>query len=52
MAVVKLSISLDEETAAAARAAAEAKGMTLSAWLSQAAARAVAGQAGRWDRGE
>jgi hypothetical protein len=42
MTVEKLSISLDEEAAAAARAAADAEGLTLSAWLSRAAVRAAA----------
>ena len=37
MAVRKLSVALDEDVAAAARAAAEAAGMSLSAWLSEAA---------------
>lgn len=46
MAVEKLSISLDEEVAAAARAAAEAEGMSLSAWLSRAATEAAAIEAG------
>lgn len=35
--VEKLSVSLPAEVAAEARAAAEAAGMTLSAWLAQAA---------------
>jgi hypothetical protein len=46
MAVEKLSISLDEDVAAAARAAAEAEGMSLSAWLSRAAVDAAAIEAG------
>lgn len=46
MAVQKLSISLDEDVANAARAAAEAEGMTLSAWLSRAATEAAAIEAG------
>lgn len=46
MAVKKLSISLDEEVAAAARAAAEAAGMSLSAWLSRAATEAAGIEAG------
>lgn len=41
MAVEKLSISLDEAAAAAAREAAEAEGLSLSAWLSRAAAAAI-----------
>jgi hypothetical protein len=39
MSVRKLSVSLDEEAAAAAEAAAKAEGMSLSAWLSRAAQR-------------
>jgi hypothetical protein len=46
VAVEKLSISLDAEVAAAARAAAQAAGMTLSAWLARAATEAVGVQAG------
>jgi len=46
MAVEKLSISLDEDVAAAARAAAEAEGMSLSAWLSRAAVQAAALESG------
>lgn len=47
MGVRKLSVSLDEEAAAAAREAADAAGMTLSAWLSRAATNAAALEAGR-----
>ena len=39
MAVEKLSISLDEHAVTAARRAAEAAGLSLSAWLSRAALR-------------
>lgn len=46
MAVEKLSISLDTDVAAAARGAAEAEGMSLSAWLSRAAAEAAALESG------
>lgn len=46
MAVEKLSISLDEDVAAVARAAAEAAGMSLSAWLARAAAEAAGVEAG------
>ncbi len=46
MAVEKISISLDEEIAASARIAAEAAGLSLSAWLSQAAAKAARLEAG------
>lgn len=46
MAVEKISISLDEEVAASARIAAEAAGLSLSAWLSQAAAKAARLEAG------
>lgn len=41
MTVEKISISLDEETAKAARAAAEIEGMSLSAWLAKAAREAA-----------
>ncbi len=41
MAVQKLSISLDEEVAAAAAASAERQGMSLSAWLARAAEQAL-----------
>ncbi|MGH3870181.1 MAG: hypothetical protein ACRDSR_01485 [Pseudonocardiaceae bacterium] len=37
MAVTKISVSLEEETLAATRLAAEEAGLSLSAWLSQAA---------------
>lgn len=37
MAVTKISVSLEEETLAAARIAAEEAGLSLSAWLSHAA---------------
>jgi hypothetical protein len=47
MAVEKISISIDEELVVAARAAAEAEGMSLSAWLSRAATEAVAIEAGK-----
>jgi hypothetical protein len=47
MTVEKISISLDGEVAAAARAAAEAEGLSLSAWLSRAANDAAALEAGR-----
>lgn len=46
MAVEKISISLDAEVAAAARDAAEAEGLSLSAWLSRVAAEAAAIKAG------
>src|SRR5512142_3504270 len=39
MAVRKLSVSLDEDAAAAAETAAYAEGLSLSAWLSRAALR-------------
>jgi len=41
MTVEKISISLDEETAKQARAAAEIEGMSLSAWLAKAAREAA-----------
>ncbi|MGH3856594.1 MAG: hypothetical protein ACRDR6_24540 [Pseudonocardiaceae bacterium] len=41
MAVTKISVSLEEETLAAARIAAEEAGLSLSAWLSQAAQQAA-----------
>jgi hypothetical protein len=47
MAVHKISVSLDENHLAAARQAAADAGMSLSAWLSQAAARAARIAAGR-----
>jgi len=46
MGVQKLSVSLDDEAVAAARAAAEAAGMSLSAWLSHAAKEAARIEAG------
>jgi hypothetical protein len=42
MSVRKLSVSLDERVAAAAAVSAERRGMSLSAWLNDAAARALA----------
>ncbi|MQA86827.1 MAG: hypothetical protein GEV03_19895 [Streptosporangiales bacterium] len=42
MAVEKLSVALDERVAAEARKAAEAAGMSLSAWLSHAAEERIA----------
>jgi hypothetical protein len=39
--VVKLSVALDERVAAAARSAAARAGLSLSAWLNDAAERAV-----------
>jgi hypothetical protein len=47
MAVTKISVSLEEETLAAARMAAEEAGLSLSAWLSQAARHAAKLAAGR-----
>jgi hypothetical protein len=41
MAVTKVSVSLEEETLAAARIAAEEAGLSLSAWLSRAAQQAA-----------
>ncbi|MGH3721627.1 MAG: hypothetical protein ACRDRI_22825 [Pseudonocardiaceae bacterium] len=41
MAVTKISVSLEEETLAAARIAAEEAGLSLSAWLSHAARQAA-----------
>ncbi len=46
MGVRKLSISLDEEAATAAREAADAAGMSLSAWLSRAATETAGIEAG------
>lgn len=46
MAVHKLSVSLDEEAVRAARAAAEAAGMSLSAWLSRATKETARVEAG------
>lgn len=42
MSVQKLSIALDEPVAQAARQAAERRGMSLSAWLNDAAQSALA----------
>ena len=42
MTVRKLSVALDEEVAVAAAAAAEHRGVSLSAWLNEAAANALA----------
>lgn len=47
MAVTKISVSLEDETLAAARIAAEEMGLSLSAWLSQAAQHAAKLAAGR-----
>lgn len=47
MAVTKISVSLEDETLAAARTAAEEMGLSLSAWLSQAAQQAAKLAAGR-----
>lgn len=47
MAVTKISVSLEDETLAAARVAAEEMGLSLSAWLSQAAQHAAKLAAGR-----
>ena len=47
MAVTKISVSLEDETLAAARIAAEEAGLSLSAWLSQAAQHAAKLAAGR-----
>ena len=47
MTVTKISVSLEEETLAAARIAAEEAGLSLSAWLSQAAQHAAKLAAGR-----
>lgn len=41
MGVTKISVSLEEETLAAARIAAEEAGLSLSAWLSRAAQQAA-----------
>ena len=46
MAVQKISVSLDERVLALARAAAEAQGKSLSAWLSDTAEHAARIQAG------
>jgi hypothetical protein len=42
MAVRKLSVAIDEDVAAAAATSAERRGLSLSAWLNDAAARALA----------
>jgi hypothetical protein len=42
MAVRKLSVALDESVAAAAAASAERRGLSLSAWLNEAASNALA----------
>lgn len=42
MPVRKLSVALEDEVAAAASAAAERRGQSLSAWLNEAAAQAIA----------
>jgi hypothetical protein len=47
MAVKKISISIDSGVAAAARAAADAEGISLSAWLSRAAEHAASMEAMR-----
>jgi hypothetical protein len=47
MAVTKVSVSLDDEAIASARAAAEAEGISLSAWLSRAALHAAGVAEGR-----
>jgi hypothetical protein len=47
VAVTKVSVSLDDEAIASARAAAEAEGISLSAWLSRAALHAAAGSLSR-----
>ncbi|HET9254279.1 MAG TPA: hypothetical protein VFO16_03630 [Pseudonocardiaceae bacterium] len=47
MGVTKVSVSLEDETLAAARVAAEEAGLSLSAWLSRAARHAAALAAGR-----
>jgi hypothetical protein len=47
MTVRKISVSLDEEVAAAAEAAAAAEGLSLSAWLTRAARGAADLERGR-----
>jgi len=42
MTVRKLSVALEAEVATAASASAERRGQSLSAWLNEAAARAIA----------
>jgi Mg-chelatase subunit ChlD len=46
MPVRKLSIALEDETAAAAAAAAERRGVSLSSWLNEAAENALHIEAG------
>ncbi len=46
MGVAKISVSIEEDALAAARQAAEALGVSLSAWLSQAARYAAGIQSG------
>ena len=46
MTVKKLSIALDEDIAAAAAVCAEAAGLSLSAWINQAATSALIGERG------
>ncbi len=46
MSVRKLSVALDERVAAAAAAAAERHGVSLSAWLNEAASNALAREEG------
>jgi hypothetical protein len=52
MAVTKVSVSLDEEAMSAARSAADAEGISLSAWLSRAAIHAAGAAEGRRAVGE
>ena len=47
MSVTKVSVSLDDEAIAAARSAAAAEGISLSAWLSRAAKHAAGVAEGR-----
>jgi hypothetical protein len=47
MGVTKVSVSLDDEAMAAARSAADAEGISLSAWLSRAAKHAAGVAEGR-----
>ncbi len=46
MPVMKLSVALSEEVAQAAKSAAEVEGVSLSAWLNEAAAHALRIEAG------
>ena len=46
MAVKKLSVAIDQDIAAAAAASAEAAGLSLSAWMNQAAVSALVGERG------